>query len=241
MIHIEQLDYLAPRRSFRLLIESLQIEADHVTVLLGDNGAGKTTLLRLIAGLLVPRAGRIVVEGRPPAAQRSRLAFVSGEGSGLMNYRPDDYEDLDASLYPDFDRVRFGQLVRFMNLPRRDVGRLSQGERLRLGLARALARQPAVLLLDEPFPVLDLAGRDALLSLLSRFMPDGQHIVIATHQLREAEQYADRVVVLRHGRVERSDEIDVIRGEGERLEAYLRRTLKHESSRVWTFFDKNEG
>lgn len=236
MIEIANLVYTAPRLTFRLRVGQLQLAADQVTVLLGDNGAGKSTLLRLLAGLLIPDSGRLCIDGRAPAGIRADIAFVSGEGSSFADYAPDDYADLDTMFYPRFDRTAYAKLVRFSNLPARDVSRYSQGERLRLGIARALARQPSVLLLDEPFPVLDLRGRDDLLSLLSHFMPDGQHILLATHQLREAEQYADRVVVLGRGSVIADTDMDTIRTCGDNLESWLRQTLGHAESRAWDFF-----
>jgi thiamine transport system ATP-binding protein len=189
----------------------LDVGGGEVVALLGPSGCGKTTLLRVIAGLQRPDAGRVVVGGRdlagvPPHRRGVGLMFqhhalfphrdVAGNvGFGLrMERRP-----------PAGVRARVAEVLDLVGLAgfeHRSVATLSGGEAQRVALARTIAPEPAVLLLDEPLGSLDRALRDRLTADLRRLLTGlGVTTVHVTHDHTEAFAVADRVAVLRAGRV----------------------------------------
>jgi sulfate transport system ATP-binding protein len=191
---------------------SLEVRDGSLTALLGPSGGGKSTLLRVIAGLEVPDSGTVRIGGEdatrtPP--QRRNVGFVfqhyaafkhmtvaKNVAFGLtIRKRPKD--EIDA---------RVGELLRLVHLDgfaHRYPSQLSGGQRQRMALARALAVQPKVLLLDEPFGALDATVRKELRAWLRR-LHDEVHVttVFVTHDQEEAMEVAEQIVVLDHGRIE---------------------------------------
>ena len=191
---------------------SLDIGDGSLTALLGPSGSGKSTLLRIIAGLEQPDAGDVWLNNREVTAtppQQRGVGFV------FQHYAPFKHMTV-------FDNVAFGLTIR--KRPKEEIGRkvhellqlvqidqfadrypaqLSGGQRQRMALARALAVEPEVLLLDEPFGALDARVRKELRSWLRR-LHDETHVttVFVTHDQEEAMDVADRIVVMDHGRIE---------------------------------------
>jgi sulfate/thiosulfate transport system ATP-binding protein len=191
---------------------SLDVTDGELTALLGPSGSGKSTLLRIIAGLEVPDAGEIWLNERDvttiPPQQR-------GVGFVFQHYAPFKHMTV-------FDNVAFGltirkrpkdeiqrkvrdllKLVQIDQFADRYPAQLSGGQRQRMALARALAVEPEVLLLDEPFGALDARVRKELRAWLRR-LHDETHVttVFVTHDQEEAMDVADRIVVMDHGRIE---------------------------------------
>jgi sulfate transport system ATP-binding protein len=199
--------------TFRALDDvSLEVPDGSLTALLGPSGSGKSTLLRAIAGLEEPDSGEVVIDGAlatglPP--QRRNVGFVfqhyaafkhmtvrDNVGFGLrIRKRPkaEIRQRVDALL----------QLVQLEGFAERYPAQLSGGQRQRMALARALAVEPRVLLLDEPFGALDARVREELRDWLRR-LHDEVHVttVLVTHDQEEAMEVASRIVVMHHGRIE---------------------------------------
>jgi tungstate transport system ATP-binding protein len=171
---------------------SLSFAAGVPTVLIGPNGAGKSTVLRAAMGLLQPTAGRILREGEPRRAivfQRPTMLRRSAEA----NVR---YAMAGA------DRTReLLALVGLAHAAHRPARRLSGGEQQRLALARALARDPSILFLDEPTASLDPASTKAVEDVIRAVSQRGIKVVMSTHDLGEARRLAGEVVLLHRGRV----------------------------------------
>jgi iron complex transport system ATP-binding protein len=193
---------------------TLSLAAGECVAIVGPNGSGKSTLLKTIAGLVTPTAGTIALDGRGTISPRERARAVA--------YSRHD----DAAEWP----LTVGQTVRLGRAPHRGwvmpftadddaiaadvmqkcgiadfadrpVDRLSDGERQRVTLARALAQQPKLLLLDEPTANLDLKYQVELLSLVKGWASCGLAVAAAIHDLTLAAGWADRVVLLKRGRV----------------------------------------
>jgi sulfate transport system ATP-binding protein len=191
---------------------SLAIPSGSLTALLGPSGSGKSTLLRVIAGLEQPDAGRVEILGEDAT---SLAPQKRGVGMVFQHYAAFKHMTV-------FDNVAFGlkirkrpkeevrarvlellSLVQLEGLAGRYPSQLSGGQRQRMALARALAIEPKVLLLDEPFGALDARVRKELRTWLRR-LHDDVHVttVLVTHDQEEAMEVADRVVLMNAGRIE---------------------------------------
>lgn len=200
---------------------SLAVEPGEVLVMLGENGVGKSTLMRLVLGLLRPDAGSITVAGLDPMKDakgvRRAVAYVPD--------KPDVYPwmtvpDLFRFLkphYPKWSTARAKDLADALRVPL-DVRfkDLSRGQGMKAMLAAALAQDPDVLLLDEPFAGLDPLVREDVLKGVIRELREGRRTVIcATHELDAASRIADRVAVVAAGRVARIGTVAEIVGSEE--------------------------
>ncbi len=194
---------------------SLQVPAGAVVALLGPSGCGKTTTLRLINRLEEPSAGDILVRGqnvrdqRPETLRRS-IGYVIQEGGLFPHFRVSaNVATVPRLLGWERSRVRrrVGEVLDMVGLPEQQFGarmpaELSGGQRQRVGVARALAADPDILLMDEPFGALDPGTRDALqdefLKINARL---GKTVIIVTHDVAEAGRLAKEIVLLDHGRI----------------------------------------
>jgi sulfate transport system ATP-binding protein len=191
---------------------SVEVLTGSLTALLGPSGSGKSTLLRVIAGLERPDAGEVWLDGeevtsRPP--QRRGVGFVFQHYAAFkhMTVRENVAFGLKIRRRPRGEIAKrvdeLLELVQLKGLAKRYPAQLSGGQRQRMGLARALAVDPKVLLLDEPFGALDARVRKELRAWLRRLHDDTRTTtVIVTHDQEEAMDVADRVVVMNAGRIE---------------------------------------
>ena len=189
---------------------TLALSAGAPTVVIGPNGAGKTTLLRLAMGLIQPTAGRATWGGRADASSdRRAIVFqrpVMLRRSAEANLR----YALEAANVPGAEHgLRVHELLALVgltNLGDRPARKLSGGEQQRLALARALAKDPQVLFLDEPTASLDPAATKSVEDLIRDIAARGIKVVMSTHDLGEARRLAGDVVLMHRGRiVEASD------------------------------------
>ena len=191
---------------------SVEIPSGSLTALLGPSGSGKSTLLRVIAGLERPDAGSVEIDGRDAtnlAPQRRGVGFVFQHYAAFkhMTVRENVAFGLKVARRPKAEiRARVDELLELVQLPGladRYPAQLSGGQRQRMALARSLAVQPSVLLLDEPFGALDARVRQELRAWLRR-LHDEVHVttVFVTHDQEEAMEVADRIVVMNAGRIE---------------------------------------
>jgi len=191
---------------------SVDVAKGSLTALLGPSGSGKSTLLRIVAGLERADAGSVVIDGvdvtgRPPQDRGVGFVFQHYAAFKHMTVYDNVAFGLKIRKRPKAeiaDRVhRLLKLVQLEGLAKRYPSQLSGGQRQRMGLARALAIDPAVLLLDEPFGALDARVRAELREWLRR-LHDETHTttVIVTHDQEEAMDVADQVAVMSNGRIE---------------------------------------
>ena len=194
---------------------SLEIDSGEIVVLLGSSGCGKTTTLKLINRLVEPSAGRILIDGRDVADQdpvglRRRIGYVF-QGIGLFPHRSvaANVGAIPSLLGWRAARIeaRVDELLELVGLDpasfrNRRPHELSGGQQQRVGVARALAAEASILLMDEPFGALDPLSRDALQQeLLAMRRRLGLTILLVTHDVSEALLLADRVAVLDAGRI----------------------------------------
>jgi len=194
---------------------SLTIPRNCITVMVGTSGSGKSTLLRMINRLVEPTSGRVLIDGRdttlePAHLLRRRIGYVI-QGHGLFPHRTVAENIATVPRLLGWDKARMRTRVReLLELFQLDPGRftdalphqLSGGQQQRVGIARALAAEPAVLLMDEPFGAIDPITRgkahEELLGIQRRF---GTTIVLVTHDMDEAFRLAGQVAVMSQGRI----------------------------------------
>ncbi len=188
---------------------SLSVGRGEIYGLLGPNGAGKTTTLRLLATLLRPDRGRILVDGvdaiTDPVGARSRLAYVPAEAGLPERLTPRETVRLFGEIQgiPDAGR-RASELLDklgaggYANAP---CTSLSTGMKRRVVLARALVHDPPLLLLDEPTDGLDVGGRRDVLELVRSLAREGRAVIVSSHIMGEVEALCSRLGVMSGGRI----------------------------------------
>ncbi|HEX6751749.1 MAG TPA: ABC transporter ATP-binding protein [Longimicrobium sp.] len=195
---------------------TVEVPAGACTAVLGPNGSGKSTLLRLMLGILSPSAGAVELDGRP-VAQWGREEIARAVGvvpQGEEAVFPMTVREMVAmGRYPhlgpwrrerDADRravERAMERCDVLAFAQRPISTLSGGERQRARVARALAQEPSALALDEPTAALDVSHEMAIFELLRDLGRAGTTVLLVTHNLNLAARYADRLVLLDHGRV----------------------------------------
>lgn len=189
----------------------LEVAAGEFYALLGPNGAGKTTTLRMIAGLLAPDAGAIEIAGfdlvRAPRDAKRVVAYVPDEPMLYDKLTPIEYLELIAALWdiaPRRARDHATRLLELLGLMPHALQRcetFSRGMRQKLVLAGALMREPQLLILDEPLTGLDAEAARLAKDLLNRHVAAGGAVILTTHILDVAERMAERIGVIRAGRL----------------------------------------
>jgi iron complex transport system ATP-binding protein len=194
----------------RLADAGLLVEPGKITAICGPNGAGKSTLLAVLAGLLVPQRGEVILGGQPleTLSRRERARRI-----GFLPQQADLAWDLDVRTLVSLGRLPHGgdpamdkaavdaalAALSLVHLAGRPLSALSGGERARAMLARVLAGEPQVILADEPLANLDLAHQTGLLSHFRQLADESKAVAVVLHDLAAAMNHADRVIVLNQG------------------------------------------
>lgn len=218
---VEQVSYAysanpAQAPLFTLEATSFQGRPGEIVAILGPNASGKSTLLQLIAGILHPLSGRILLDGfvthsLSPRTRAQRIAMVQQESRLLFPARVWEFVLQGRHAHgrslrfesPDDVLIARNALAQVgaADLSDRWMDQISGGEKQRVILARALAQQPLLLLLDEPTLHLDIAAQVGLLDTLRRLAAENRYtVVVVTHELNLAAEYADRIVLMQSGR-----------------------------------------
>jgi len=192
---------------------SIEVRQGEVVGLLGPNGAGKTTCFYMIVGLLKPTAGRIELDGdditTEPVYRRARrgLGYLSQEPSVFrrLTVRQNVMAVLETmTLTAAARQERLEQLLddlNLTNLAERQAQKLSGGERRRVEITRALARQPSYMLLDEPFVGIDPIAVSEIQDIVARLRDRGLGVLITDHNVRETLRITDRAYIMYEGRI----------------------------------------
>jgi len=195
---------------------TLTLPSGRVAALVGPNGAGKTTLLRLLVGLLAPTRGSVEVFGQSPttntATVLSRIGYLAQEHPLYRRFSVADLLRFGRACNLRFDSGLARRRLDSLGIPLdRKAGALSSGQQAQVALALALAKRPELLVLDEPLASLDpLARREFLQTLMGAVADDGVTVVFSSHVIGELERVCDHLVVLNHGRIALSGDIETL-------------------------------
>lgn len=208
-------------RAWALRDCSFQLPVGRVVALVGPNGAGKTTLLHMAVGLLAPTEGSVRVFGASPHAARSRVGFVAQDHPLYRNFTVNEMLTLGRKLNRHWSdsvaTARLGHLGIPLNRP---MGKLSGGQQAQLALTLALAKQPELLLLDEPVASLDPLARRDFLRALAEVGEDGRMtVLLSSHIIADLERVCDYLIILSAAHVQLVGEITEIVRTHKRLTA----------------------
>ena len=199
---------------------NLDVHRAEVLALVGDNGAGKSTLVKIVSGTLHSDDGEILIEGQQTRLENSRQAVELGIHTVYQDLSLCDNLDVVRNLFLGQERVygvASGRMLKRHQMEREaqrvldslsvklkslsaPVGDLSGGQRQGIAIARALVTEPKLVLLDEPTAALGVAQRQEVIGLIGRLRDQGRGVVVISHDLRDVQEVADRVIVLRQGR-----------------------------------------
>jgi len=201
---------------------SFTAQPGRVTVILGPNGAGKTSTIEACEGFLVPTAGSVQVLGLNPFLQRKQLNRLMGimlqDGGIYPSARVGDLVRQYCALYGNgVDPDTLINRVGLQGVVSTTYRRLSGGEKQRLSLALALAARPHIIFLDEPTSGIDVNGRDQVRFIIQELRNDGCCVIVATHELDEAERIADDVLIFHRGNIVASGTLEELRSGREEI------------------------
>lgn len=200
----------------------LTINSGEVVAFLGPNGAGKTTTLDMILGLSDPTSGSVEVFGRPATetASTGRVSAVTQTGGLLPDYTVEETVRVLASIFasgaPDREMPDVADAMARANITSiadRKVSKCSGGEQQRVKFALALLPDPDLIVLDEPTAGMDVESRRAFWAAMRADAGEGRTVLFATHYLEEANDFADRIVMIAHGKVVADGSAEAIRAQ----------------------------
>ena len=221
-------------------------ESERVAVV-GPNGAGKSTLFKVVAGVMPPTSGEVKIFGSRPRGhvcigyipQRSQVDwnFPVTVADVVMMGRSAKLGPLNFPHKRDWDHVSHAlETVDLVNLSKRQISQLSGGQQQRMFIARALAQEAELMLMDEPLTGLDAPSQEGILNLLDRLKQEKVTVMVATHDLEQASTYFDRIMLLNH-RVVAFGEPDTVLQTENLLKAYGGRLRSTESGNIVTVDD----
>ena len=200
---------------------TLEVEPGSICGLLGPNGSGKTTTFKCLLNLARPTSGTMQVEGAPvQPATFEELAYVP-ERSALYEWLTlADHLEFNRRSYRKYDAKRADELVNLFRLERKKkVGKLSKGQQTAVALILAFSIQPRILVLDEPASGLDPVFQRVVLDLIIEAAAGGATILFSSHQIGQVERAADRVAILKNGKLIVDGTVDSLKGSEKVVEA----------------------
>lgn len=206
MLKVNNVTFSYSRKKWPVIRDlSLEVKPGGIYGLLGKNGVGKSTLLYLMAGLLTPQKGEILMNGvntrlREPATLSD--IFLMPEEVTLPSMKLEEYVKLNAPFYPRFSREDMDRHLETLGMSGDvNLGELSMGQKKKVFMSFALACNTSLLLMDEPSNGLDIPGKEVFRSFLAGSMTDERAIIVSTHQVRDIDRLLDHVIIMDDSKV----------------------------------------
>jgi len=198
----------------------LEVRSGEVLGLLGPNGAGKTTILRMLAGILTPSGGRVLLDGvdirHAPVEARRHIGFLSGDTQLYQRLTPVEVLTFFGRLFelpPTTLKRRVHTLIEELEIGPfldQNCGTLSSGQKQRVNIARAFLHEPHILILDEPTNALDLVSGRFIVESIRRQRTQGRAVLFSSHIMGEAEYLCDRVALLYDGHIKAAGTLEAL-------------------------------
>ncbi|WP_025729786.1 ATP-binding cassette domain-containing protein [Atopobacter phocae] len=182
---------------------SFELRPNEVTIIVGLNGTGKSTLLKAIMNLIPHQKGEVLVDGQPFTFESyENVGFVSDHLALLPHLTIKESLELMETFYDSYNSARAEQLLTFFRLnPEERVRTLSKGNQAKLNLLLSLVLDTSYILLDEPFAGIDVFSREELLNVFTTDIMENKSVLMATHDIHEIENLADRIIMLKNGHI----------------------------------------
>jgi len=212
LLEIKNLSKIYQRR-IALNLVTLNLESGKVYGLLGPNGSGKTTLMKIIANLMQPSSGEILIDGKVPSIKsRNIVAYMP-----TLNYL---YKSMDLTqigeffhaFFSDFNLEDYFRLLEEMDLPKTlKVSALSSGMASKLRVATTMSRNAKIIMLDEPLNGIDLITRDCIIKTIVDNIKSNSTVIISSHMVEQIEPILDEAILINSGHIEFFGDVEVLR------------------------------
>jgi len=189
-------------KALGLMDESAVIKSGEVVGILGENGSGKSTFLKITMGLLELTSGQVLVDGRNPSDMYDRMAFITHEGSYFPFMTPYRYGEFLCSYFEKFSWERYRKLISFFELELNErIKTFSYGQKAKLEICAGFSKMAEYIIMDEPFLGEDIIARKDFIKLMAASIREDETILVSTHHIDEIENFIDRALVLKDGRI----------------------------------------
>ncbi|MGD8189915.1 ABC transporter ATP-binding protein [Brevibacillus ginsengisoli] len=202
------------RRQVALRDISFELPRGKIIGLIGTNGSGKSTTLKLMAGLIRPNSGTVMINGEVIKRRiPEQVSFLPDSDHLYPFYTVNQTIEFFSSIYRDFDKKKAVEMLAFMELPGDQLVKgLSKGNKGRLKIILALSRQVPLIVMDEPLSGLDPIVRSSIIKSLISFIDiESQTVIMSTHEVAEIEPLLDMVVLIQNGELQMVQEVEQIR------------------------------
>lgn len=192
---------------------SLDIQPGKIYALLGPNGSGKTTFMKMVAGLIKPSKGTIMMEGKPIGVESKKcVAYMPTESYFYPYMKCNDVGEYYEDFFEDFSMDRFNALMEKMGLSHKDkVSKMSSGMMAKLKLAVTLARDARLVMLDEPLNGIDIIARENIIDSIINRAGENNAIMVSSHLVDELEKIIDYAIFVKNGEVVRKGDAEELR------------------------------
>lgn len=221
---------------------SLQIPSGQILGVFGENGVGKTTLMKCILGL-IPYTGQVLIDGETRSIDNiSKLSFATCEHSFFPSVTPKGHMEFYKMMFKDFREARFLSLMEFFNLPmNKKLGSFSVGQQNQFEVIMALSQGAKYIFMDEPFSGNDIFNREDFYKVLLGILEPEETIIMATHLISEVQNYIDRSIIIKDGRILAEVTSDQLDDMGMTLLDYIKSKSGYQADRVAKVLMNTEG
>jgi ABC-2 type transport system ATP-binding protein len=218
MIELKNAKKYYNKKGLGLMSESTVINTGEIVGILGENGAGKSTFLKIAAGLLELTSGEVFIDGKHPKRNYDKISFITHEGSYFPWMTPYEYGEFLSYYFSRFNMERYNKLLKFFNLePYSRIKTFSFGQKDKVEISAGFSKMAEYIFMDEPFLGEDIVTRRDFIKLMATSLREKETVLISTHHIDEIENFIDRAIILRYGRIKADILIDDIKSDGNTL------------------------
>lgn len=232
MIELKNAKKYYSKKGLGLMNESVVINTGEIVGILGENGSGKSTFLKITAGLLELTSGEVYIDGRHPKRICEKISFITHEGSYFPWMTPYEYGEFLSNYFPGFDMERYSRLLKFFSLePNRKIKTFSFGQKAKVEICAGFSKKAQYIFMDEPFLGEDMVTRRDFIKLMAASLQESVTVLISTHHIDEIENFIDRAIILKFGRIVADLTVDSIKSDGKTLSQVMMELAGYDESK----------